>query len=162
MLLPGKKYGDGRVRQQAVAFAGLNYTPGAYIGQWEKTWNVSSREYPALVPRPGREVRETHEGATAMAVHDKMALVVGTKFYYDGTYIGEVSPGEKQIAVVGDWLVIWPDKMYYNRKDGTYAPLELKICTALGVNIGDIMEFLPEQKTIEKNPGGEHLDLCSV
>lgn len=37
-----------------------------------------------------------------------------------------------------------------------------KICTALGVNIGDIMEFLPEQKTIEKNPGGEHLDLCSV
>lgn len=155
MLLPGKKYGDGRVRQQAVAFAGLNYTPGAYIGQWEKTWNVSSREYPALVPRPGREVRGTHEGATAMAVHDKMALVVGTKFYYDGTYIGEVSPGEKQIAVVGDWLVIWPDKMYYNRKDGTYASLELTLTLpeAVGLTAAGKKITIPKNSYVFHNTG---------
>lgn len=125
--LPSLIYGDGRVRQQNLAFGGIDYTPGCAPGSWEATENVSSREYPAVVPRPSREVTETHEGATAMYVHGKMALVIGTEFYYDGVKIGNVSPGRKQIAVVEDWLIIWPDKIYYNMADGTFTALELTL-----------------------------------
>lgn len=125
--LPSLLYGDGRVRQQNLTFGGVDYTPGCAPGSWEATENVSSREYPAIVPRPPREVTATHEGATAMYVHGKMALVIGTAFYYDGVKIGNVSPGRKQIAVVEDWLVIWPDKIYYNMADGTFAAQELTL-----------------------------------
>lgn len=125
--LPSLIYGDGRVRQQSLAFGGVDYTPGCAPGSWEAAENVSSREYPAIVPRPSREVAETHEGATAMYVHGKMALVIGTEFYYDGVKIGNVSPGRKQIAVVEDWLVVWPDKIYYNMADGTFVALELTL-----------------------------------
>lgn len=115
------------MRQQNLAFGGIDYTPGCAPGSWEAAENVSSREYPAVVPRESRAVYAEHPGATAMYVHDKMALVVGTDFYYDGVRIGSVSPGRKQIVVVGEWLIIWPDKIYYNMEDGTYTSLELTI-----------------------------------
>lgn len=142
--LPSLIYGDGRVRQQNLAFGGIDYTPGCAPGAWEATENVSSREYPAIVPRPSREVTETHEGATAMYVHGKMALVIGTEFYYDGVKVGNVSPGRKQIAVVEDWLVIWPDKIYYNMADGTFTALELT---------------LPLTATIGLTPSGKQLKI---
>lgn len=144
--LPSLIYGDGRVRQQNLAFGGIDYTPGCAPGAWEMTENVSSREYPAVVPRPSREVMATHEGATAMYVHGKMALVIGTEFFYDGVKIGNVSPGRKQIAVVEDWLVIWPDKIYYNMATGAFTALELT---------------LPLSNTIGLTPNGRKLMIPS-
>ena len=114
MKLPNLPYSDSRMKQAMLAFGGVDYTPGAEPGQWEETENVSCREYPALVPRESREIVETHDGATALYVYDKIAEVIGTGFYYDGVYKCEVSPGRKQIVKVGDLIVMYPDKLYYN------------------------------------------------
>lgn len=125
--LPNLVYGDGRARAQSLSFGGVDYTPGCAPGSWEWTENMSSREYPALVPRESREIYASFPGATAMYVHGEMAIIAGTEFYYAGQKIGNVSPGKKQIAVVGDWICIFPDKVYYNMANGTFTQLELTL-----------------------------------
>ena len=127
MSLPQLPYSDSRMKQAMLSFGGVDYTPGAEPGQWEETENVSCREYPALVPRESREVVDAHDGATALYVYDKIAEVIGTGFYYDGVYKCAVSPGRKQICKVGDLIVIYPDKLYYNIKNDTFASQELTI-----------------------------------
>ena len=49
-------------------------------------------------------------------IHAKGGLLVvdGTKVLYNGVEKGTVSEGKKQIATIGNYIVIFPDKLYYN------------------------------------------------
>lgn len=135
MSLPSMPYSDGRLKRASLSFGGVDYTPGAQAGQWEETENVSSREYPALVPRESREVIEQQDGETAIFVYDKIAKVVGTGFYYDGVRKGNVSPGPKQICVVGNYIVIFPDKAYYDLDTGEFSTLDETVPIPLGAGV---------------------------
>lgn len=115
------------MKRAMLEFGGVDYTPGAEAGQWEESENISCREYPAVVPRESREVIEQNDDQTALYVYDKIAKVVGTGFYYDGVYKCAVAPGRKQICTVGNLIIIYPDKIFYNMDTDTASTLELTI-----------------------------------
>ena len=59
MRLPEIKYSKkkgGAIRQQEIAFGGLDYTPGARSGALRECTNMSTRRYPVLSPRRGRDL----------------------------------------------------------------------------------------------------------
>ena len=135
MRLPELIYGNNKVRRQTVAFGGVNYSENYAEGEWEETENLGSGRWPALMPRLGRGVsRECEAAPTALYAWEKLASVEGTGFYYGGEYIGEVSAGPKQMVRVGDQIVIWPDRKYYNWKTGEFTALEAGFQVELGMS----------------------------
>lgn len=174
MKLPNLPYGDQRMKQAMLAFGGVDYTPGAQSGQWEDTENVSCREYPALVPRESREATDPREGktatgdVTALYVYDQLAMVIGTGFYYgdDPAPKCEVSEGRKQIVTLGDYIIIYPDKVFYSMSGGEGAEQKtIPIPYSPGVNCGQTPNnqytiTLPASDTSYSTDGtaGETLD----
>lgn len=148
MKLPDLVYGNNKTRRQEVTFGGVNYSENHTEGQWEETENLGSGRWPALSPRLGRGIARECVGApTALYAWEQLASVEGTGFYYGGQYIGEVSAGPKQMARVGDWIVIWPDKKYYNWKTGEFTALEVGFTMGMGMGsaISGNMVAQPEQ-----------------
>lgn len=115
------------MKKQIVAFRGINYSDQTQDGELRDALNVSARRLPYLATRKGREKLEEYAGATAMAARGVLAVVQGTQLLYDGEVVGQVIQGEKQFAVVGNKLVIWPDK--------TYLDLETKTIQALAASV---------------------------
>ena len=126
MKLPGLLYGNNKTRMETVAFGGLNTSENHREGEFEHTENLSCRRWPAVCPRQGRDVvRECTGAPSALYAWEKLAVVEGTDFLYDGVVKGQVSAGPKQICRVGNEIVIWPDKKYYNFVTDTFTALEV-------------------------------------
>ena len=93
---------------------------------------MSSAVYPVISQRPKRgRVREFTK-PHGLHCHDrKLAWVDGTSFYYDGSNKDgsdntmTVADSDKQMISMGAYILIWPDKKYYNTQTGEYGSLEV-------------------------------------
>lgn len=119
------QYGSGRRKTQQVQFGGYNHSAGSSEGQiWDER-NMSSLAYPFLRPRrnrPGSGIDCTN----AIFAHNALGWVDGIGLWYDGHLVGYVEDSQKQIAVMGNRIVIWPDKLVLNatyKRLGVYASL---------------------------------------
>lgn len=126
MRAPMLPYSSGIRKTQQVQFSGYQHTISSSEGQIWDMWNISGRAYPYL--RPIRERALFSERCTnALFSHDALGWVNGTDLWYDGHLVGYVADSRKQIAVMGDRIVIFPDKVVLNAKYkrlGTYASLD--------------------------------------
>lgn len=123
-MLPGMKYADGMKKSVQTAFGGYDHRRGAGEGALYDMENLTSAELPLLsARRPRRLVRELAKpnGFTAC---DGLYWVDGTGFYKDGVQKGTVSDSRKTFAVLGAYLLIFPDKAYYHRETGVFGSLE--------------------------------------
>lgn len=117
--------GSGNRKVQQVQFNGYMHTPSCSEGQiWDET-NISGRAFPFL--RPIRQRRMFERACTnGLFAHDALGWVNGQELWYDGHLVGYVEDSEKQIAVMGNRIVIWPDKVVLNasyKRLGTYSSL---------------------------------------
>lgn len=114
---PSKKY--------SVVFRGINYGEGTQDGEFSETLNLSTDQYPCITQRAERMMRGSYS-KDATTIHSKGELLVidGTKVMYGGTNVGSVKPGRKQIATVGNYIVIFPDKKYYNVESKKFEDME--------------------------------------
>lgn len=103
-----------------------------------------------MTTRRGRKKLEQYTGATAMTARGVLVVVQGTDLLYDGEVAGQVTAGEKQFAVVGNKLVIWPDKTYLDLDTRTIHPMGASV-TGTGAS------FKAEDGTITVNSGWEDL-----
>ena len=102
------------VRRQ---FGGLNNNLAAQDG--EITWmqNMSSREFPLLCPRDRRGLTRTLTSPKGIGAQDEPFWAANGKFYYAGEEKGTVDAAtEKQFAVIGSRVIIFPDKKYYDTR----------------------------------------------
>ena len=108
-------YSSGIRKTQQVQFNGYRHTVDCSEGQiWDET-NISGRAYPYL--RPIRNRPEFPNSCdNALFSHDALGWVSGTELWYDGHLVGYVEDSRKQIAVMGDRIVIFPDKAVLNAK----------------------------------------------
>lgn len=118
--------GSGKRKVQQVQFNGYAHTVSCSEGQIWDEQNISGRAWPYL--RPIR-IRAAFPNTCTYALfaHDAMGWVNGTQLWYDGHLVGTVTNSEKQIAVMGNRIVIWPDKVVLNasyKRRGTYATLD--------------------------------------
>ena len=122
--LPPMKYADGITKSVQSIFGGYNHTLSASDGDLYDMQNLTSDYYPLLSPRKRRYKLKTLSKPNGIFGNDGLYYVDGTNFYADGVLKGTVTDSKKQFAACGAYLVIFPDKKYYNRTTGEFGSLE--------------------------------------
>lgn len=112
-----------RYQREIVALRGVNYTDCFSDGDLAQSRNLSTRRWPCLCTRWGRNHLEQYDGAAALTAWEELVVVKGGRLYYGGQDVGAVSNGAKQFAVLNTKLVIWPDKKYLDLQNRTVKPL---------------------------------------
>lgn len=124
MRLPNMKYGDGIVKSTQTKFGGLNHTLGAANGDIWDMENMCGDHWPLLAVRAPRLLFKTLEQPGGIYCWDKLCWVDGTGFFYDGVLKGQVAAGHKRFTAMGRYIIIMPDKCYYNVETDTFGSLE--------------------------------------
>jgi hypothetical protein len=125
MELPYLKNITPSGQKQVVEFKGYNANSVILEGEMSETMNISTNEYPCLTLRhPRKVIKDDLTAPTALFGQTELAYVDGTNFYYNGADKGLVTEGKKQMATIGDKIIIFPDKTYYDISDDVYGTLE--------------------------------------
>lgn len=135
-MLPFMNRATDTARKQVVAFRGINWSDQVQDGDLRDCRNLSARRWPYLSVRRGRAQQDPGKYASvnSLTAWGKLVATQGSDLLYDGSVVGQVTPGPKQFAVVNTKLVIWPDKVYLDLSTGTgITPLGAK-ATGTGVS----------------------------
>ena len=124
MKLPGMAYGDGISKGGQTRFGGLDHNLGAGDGTIWDMRNLTGDYYPLLATRRKRRLHGTLGTPYGMFSWDGLAWVDGTTFYYKGEAKGTVEASRKRFAALGAYIVILPDKKYFNTLTGEFGALE--------------------------------------
>ena len=124
--LPELPYYDQISRSVQKTFGGYQHLEGSYDGTIYDMTNMSSDHYPLLATRAPRVTFKT---ATAfrgcVTVGDVFCYVNGDTLYKDDVPVGSLADSEKSFGVLGDRVLIFPDKKYLNlTAKGRYPNLE--------------------------------------
>lgn len=126
MFLP-ELYEINVQRDMIRKFAGLNATLYVKDGEFSDMKNLSSDNYPVLSPRKKRHKIRQLTKPNGLFAHNKLAWVDGTGFYYNGILKGSVTDSKKQMVAMGAYIIIFPDKKYYNTHTDEYGDLGHKV-----------------------------------
>ena len=125
-MLPSMKYADRIQKTTQIKFGGINRALSAKDGELAVTRNLTSNHAPALASREARLLCRKLDNPGGIFSWNELCWVEGTTFYYDGTARGQVSAGKKQFASMGAYVVIFPDKCWYNVDSGEFGSMESK------------------------------------
>jgi hypothetical protein len=118
-----------RYRDMITTFGGYNHRISCAEGQFYDMQNMTSQYYPALSPRINRGmVRQMtnpqgildKEGL--MWIDDKKLYMDGTEITLDGVELSDECP--KTMAKMGAYVIIMPDKVWYNADSGECGYME--------------------------------------
>lgn len=123
-MLPSMAHAERLVREQTAAFAGYDHNAVVKEGYFYEMENLSGDLYPVLSPRKNRRLVRTLAKPNGLYSADELCWVDGTGFYYGGVRRGEVSDSPKHFARLGGYIVLFPDKMYYQIDTGQFGSLE--------------------------------------
>lgn len=126
-MLPFLNAEKDNSKKYIVAFQGLNYGEGWAEGEFSDTRNVSSALFPALTQRWARRVEGAFTAPSTLHAKDGLVVVDGTTVYYNNSAVGTVTEGRKQMAAIGDYVIIFPDKVSYNVATGAFASMEAEV-----------------------------------
>lgn len=106
-------------RDVTDTFYGYNHRLKIRAGEMYHTQNLSSRDFPMLATRKRRGMVRRLTKPQGMLAKDKLCYVDdGTLYYGDNaTPVTGLSDGYKQLVSMGAYVVIFPDKVYYNTQD---------------------------------------------
>ena len=134
MHLPNLNDSDKQIKQ-IVDFRGYNHNPSIIDGEFYDMFNLSSSQYPVLSPRKPRGTVQVLTSPNGIIAKNALAWVDGTNFYYNGVIKGTVSNNQKQLLSMGAYILIFPDKVYYNTSTDVFGNLETTFSTSESVPI---------------------------
>lgn len=107
-------------------FAGYNHNLKIGDGEMYDMRNLSSDEYPLMIPRARRGYVKELTAPMGLTAKAKLAYVDDGTLYYGGTAtaITGLEENEKQLVSMGAYLCIFPDKIWYNTADGSHGSME--------------------------------------
>lgn len=118
-----------------VDFKGYNHKLFISDGEFYDMENMTADYYPILSPRKPRGTCHQLTKPNGIFAKEKLIWADGTSLYFDGTKILDVEDSPKQFASMGAYLLIFPDKLYYNTADGTSGSLENKYVAGESVEV---------------------------
>jgi hypothetical protein len=124
MILPYLQNAGGAAKKYVVSFRGLNYGEDWQDGELETCTNLSAEKYPCISQRAARVKEADYISPTTLHAKEGLLVIDGTRVLYDGENVGTVTEGRKQTATIGNYIVIFPDKKYYNVAAGTFGNME--------------------------------------
>ena len=100
-------------------FTGYDHRLRLPDGAFHDTENLSARHYPLLSTRPKRGLVTTLDTPGGLLGKDALCYVSGGTLYINElpTALTGLAPGEKQLVSMGAYVLIFPDKRYYNTED---------------------------------------------
>lgn len=132
--LPYMTDSDGIRKSTQIVFGGYNHNAGAVDGGIWDMQNMCSDDYPIISVRPPRYRVDRKTIPGGMYGGDGFFYLAGSTLYKDGKEISGLilnSGDIRQFASLGRYLVILPDKKYYDRDpppgNPEYGELELTI-----------------------------------
>lgn len=119
-------------QQMMSQFGGYNHNPRINEAEFDGMSNMSSLYYPVISPRNKRGTLTLLTDPNGIAAKSNMFWVDGTSLYHNGALVTglTLADSEKKFVSMGAFLLIWPDKKYYNTADQTYGSLEASITIA--------------------------------
>lgn len=124
MTLPEIRISDGIGKSSQVKFYGFDHRLGAADGAIWDMQNMSSRDFPILSTRRKRALRAELQNPNGMYGWGGLAWVDGTDFCFNGAQKGTVADSKKTFAGIGSYIIILPDKKYYNIDTDEFGSLE--------------------------------------
>lgn len=117
------------MRDMVSQFGGYNHNPRIPENEFDDMGNMSSIYYPVLSPRPKRGTLTLLTKPNGITAKSNLFWVEGTSLYHNGALVTglTLTDNAKQFVSMGAFLLIWPDKVYYNTVDFTHGPLEASI-----------------------------------
>ena len=157
MLYP-RLNGIRKTRQWTEQFLGLDRRPRTYDGAFDAMGNMTGDPWPLLSSRKRRGLVAELDSPQAMAVLGKLAWIDGDTLYFDGqaTAINDLSLDAdmlpKRIIAMGAYLLIMPDKRYYNTVD----PEDRGSIERLWASAGDVTFTLTDMDGVDYPQGSMH------
>lgn len=124
MQLPSMRYADKYGKGTQVKFRGLKHRLGANDGELWDMQNMTGDHYPILSTRSKRRKYKTLSNPGGLFSLNGLCWVEDGKFCYQGEVKGLLSSGLKRFAAIGKFIVILPDKKYYNVDTGDFGSIE--------------------------------------
>jgi len=123
-MLPFLNVTQSNSKKYVVSFQGINYGEGYKDGEFSDTHNISTSLYPCISQRYGRAHVGTYTAPTTVHAKEGLLVIDGTKVLYKENEVGAVTEGRKQIETVGNYILIFPDKKFYNVETGEFGSME--------------------------------------
>lgn len=141
MLYP-KLYEVERRRDMTSVFGGYNHRYSCADGQFYDMRNMTSAYYPVLSPRGKRGIVEALERPMGLLARDNLYWIDNKVLYKDGeeVRIDGVSFNDeapKSLVKMGAYIIVMPDKVYYNVEEGKGGYMEARF----DVHEGQIVTF---------------------
>lgn len=148
-----------RSQQVTDTFGGYNHNLKIPEGEFYEMENLCGDDYPLLATRKQRNTLQAFGGNLQAMVSkgDNLYYIAG----YDSTtktcgfYAGDekvmdlaYAGGLKRFVSMGAYLLIWPDKVWYNTADGTHGNMEKMFSAAAGT-------YLDHSLTSSSGPDGQ-------
>ena len=147
-MLPDMVHADGIRKYGQTRFGGYDHRLAAGDGTLWDMKNLTSDLAPLLSARRPRYLVETLAKPNGLYAKDGLYWVDGTGFYSEGEKKGDVADGRKQFAALGAYIIILPDKAYYNRLTGEFGSLEAGWSGSAKIQDGTYAEEEAEANTI--------------
>lgn len=122
--LPEAVTGSGITKRGNVSFGGYNHNLHAGNGELWDMENLTSDLAPLLAPRRPRYLVRTLKKPNGIFASDGLYFVDGTDFCAGDQVKGQVTDGRKSFAAMGAYVIVMPDKAYYNRLTGEFGSME--------------------------------------
>lgn len=149
-----------RSQQVTDTFGGYNHNLKIPEGEFYEMENLCGDDYPLLATRKQRNTLQAFgQNLEAMVSKgDELYYISG----YDpttktcGFYAGDEkvmdlpNAGSRRFVSMGAYLLIWPDKVWYNTADGTHGNMEKKFSAAAGT-------YLDHSLTSSSGPDGQEI-----
>lgn len=151
-----------RSQQVTDTFGGYNHNLKIPEGEFYEMENLCGDDYPLLATRKQRNTLQIPAAESLQAMvskGDKLYYIAGydptTKacgFYAEGEKVMDLAyaGGLKRFVSMGAYLLIWPDKVWYNAADGTHGNMEKMFSAAAGT-------YLDHSQTSSSGPDGQEI-----
>ncbi len=115
-------------REMTTYFLGYDHTLACQEGAFFHTENVTTKYYPILSPRDKRGFVKQYSNVQGVLDKESLYIIDNGVLYKDDEAISghTFTPGNKSMAKMGAYIMVMPDKVYYNTEDNTFASMEVK------------------------------------
>lgn len=118
-----------RYREMMTTFGGYNHQLSCQEGQFSDMENMTSLYFPMLSPRQNRGIVRKFYNPQGILDKEDLMWVDDGKFYINGVEkelsgVTISSEGKKTLAKMGAYVIIMPDKIWYNADNGECGYIE--------------------------------------
>ncbi len=112
-------------KKYVVEFRGLNLGDNYREGEFSHCENISTENYPCISQSPARVQTESYENGMALNGKEEGLVIANGTVYYGSIAVGSVSSEKQQIANVGKYIIIYPDKLYFDTESKELGSMDI-------------------------------------